>query len=168
MGDVHNLPKDSEIHVEQLEKLPALLHDLQEYVERYCVGQMTAIGEHLSGQDIAMTDVDQKLRSQATPFGGFYTAYGVAAKAESAHDSVRTSLRELAKALGKMVEPTRKIAENYRTTEEQNNASMDDIKKLLDAGKYTAIDQPSMDGRNAVDPTKAWTPPPAQGKALKK
>lgn len=163
MGSLPNLPPNSEIHVEKLENLPSLLSDLQQYVEKGCVAQMTAIATHLSGSGIKMTDVDMKLHQQATPFGGFYSAFGVAAKAQAAHDSVNTTLKDLARALGKMVEPTRQIAQNYRDTEDRNRASMEDIQKLLGEGKYTPFDQDSqdaMDGRNTVDPTATWAPPP--------
>jgi hypothetical protein len=152
MGEPPALPKDSEVDVEQIDKLPALLKTLQGYVETYCIGQMTNIREHLDMSGLNMEDVDMKLNGQATPFGGFYSAFGIQAKADGAYKSVNTSLHELAKHLGKMIEPTQKIAQNYRTIEERNRADMASIKKLLDEGKYVPVDQTAVDNRNATDP----------------
>lgn len=173
MGDAPPLPKDSEVNVEQLDKLPDFLQRLQGYVETYCIGQMTNIRAHLDGSGVDMSDVDTHLNSDATPFGGFYSGFGMHAKADGAYKSVNESLHKLAESLGKMVEPTRKIAQNYRTTEEQNHASMADIKKLLDAGTYTPVDQTAVDNRNATDPiaqephkdndTKILAPGPIDG-----
>ena len=148
MGEPPALPKDSEVNVEQIDKLPELLRTLQGYVETYCIGQMTNIREHLDMSGLDMEAVDMKLNGQATPFGGFYSAFGMQAKADGAYKSVNKSLHELAKHLGQMIGPTEKIAQNYRTAEERNRASMGDIKKLLDEGKYTAIDQTAVDNRN--------------------
>jgi len=152
MGEPPALPKDSEVDVEQIDKLPALLKTLQGYVETYCIGQMTNIREHLDMSGLNMEDVDMKLNGQATPFGGFYSAFGIQAKADGAYKSVNKSLHELAKHLGKMIEPTEKIAQNYRTIEERNRADMASIKKLLDEGKYVPVDQTAVDNRNATDP----------------
>jgi len=157
------LPPNSEIHAEHLDKLPDLLHDLQAYVEQGCIVRLANFRAHLSGVDIAMTDVDQKLHHQATPFGGFYSAFGVHAKAMAAHDSVNETLKGLAQALGKMVEPTRLIAQNYRNTEEQNRASMADIKKLLDQGQYTPVDPAAISANVATEPTAQWTAPSSHG-----
>lgn len=152
MGDPPALPKDSEVDVEQIEKLPALLKMLQGYVETHCIGQMTNIREHLDMSGLDMDSVDMKLNGQATPFGGFYSAFGMQAKADGAYKSVNKSLHELAKHLGKMIGPTEKIAQNYRTAEERNRAGMADIKKLLDEGKYVAVDQTAVDNRNETAP----------------
>jgi hypothetical protein len=145
-----SLPKDSDVNVEQIDKLPALLKELQRFVETHCIGQMTNIREHLDMSSLNMEDVDMKLNGQATPFGGFYSAYGIQAKADGAYKSVNKSLHELAKHLGKMVGPTEQIAKNYRSAEERNRASMADIKKLLDAGKYVPEDQTAVDNRNTT------------------
>ncbi|MGI5177128.1 hypothetical protein ACQEVZ_12425 [Dactylosporangium sp. CA-152071] len=147
-----SLPKDSDVNVEQIDKLPALLKELQGYVETHCIGQMTNIREHLDMSGLNMEDVDMKLNGQATPFGGFYSAFGIQAKADGAYKSVNKSLHELAKHLGKMIGPTEQIAKNYRTTEDRNHANMADIKKLLDAGTYTPIDQTAVDNRNETAP----------------
>lgn len=152
MGEPIALPKDSEVNVEQIEKLPALLRTLQHYVETECIGQMTNIRAHLDMSGLDMDSVDMKLNGQATPFGGFYSAFGIQAKADGAYKSVNKSLHELAKHLGKMIGPTEKIAQNYRTTEERNQAGMADIKKLLDEGRYVPIDQAAVDNRNETDP----------------
>lgn len=148
MGD-GTLPADSEVNVEQIDKLPKLLKELQGYVETYCIGHMTNIRDHLDISSINMDDVDMKLNGQATPFGGFYSAFGMQAKADGAYKTVNASLHELAKHLGKMIAPTEEIAKNYRTAEARNAANLADIKRLLDAGKYVPLDQDAVDNRNA-------------------
>jgi len=152
MGELKALPQDSEVNVEQIEKLPALLRELQGWVETNCIGQMTNIRAHLDMGGLDLDSLDMKLNGQATPFGGFYSAFGMQAKASGAYDSVNKSLHELAQHLGKMIGPTEQIAKNYRTSEERNHANMADIKALLDQGRYTAVDQESVDNRNATDP----------------
>ncbi|WP_238006621.1 hypothetical protein KZZ52_46855 [Dactylosporangium sp. AC04546] len=144
------MPENSKVDVEQIEKLPPLLDTLQRYVETDCIGYMTNIKAHLDVSGVDMDDVDVELNAQATPFGGFYSAYGVQSKASSAYKAVNETLHNLAKAIGELIEPTKKIAQNYRTTEEQNQASMADIKKLLEdgAGTYKVTDQDAVDNTN--------------------
>ncbi|MFB9181737.1 hypothetical protein ACFFX1_26670 [Dactylosporangium sucinum] len=148
------MPENSKVDVEQIEKLPPLLDTLQRYVETDCIGYMTNIKAHLDVSGVDMDDVDVKLNAQATPFGGFYSAYGVQAKASSAYKSVNESLHNLAKTIGELIEPTKKIAQNYRSTEEQNRASMADIKRLLDegTGTYKVKDQDAVDNTNPTSP----------------
>ena len=48
MGDPPALPSDSQVDVEQIGKAPAWLEQLQEHVEKYCLGQMTNIATQVT------------------------------------------------------------------------------------------------------------------------
>src|SRR5690348_13572670 len=151
MGDPPALPRDSDVDVEQIGKAPAWLEQLQEHVETYCLGQMTNIAAALNTTSLDTSDLDMKLTSDATVFGGFYSAYGIQAKHDAVFNAVRTSLRDLAEHLGKAADATRRIAAQYATTEEQNRASMADIQRLLDEGQYTPKDEAAVHLRNQPD-----------------
>ena len=151
MGDPPALPSDSQVDVEQIGKAPAWLEQLQEHVEKYCLGQMTNIAAALNTSALDTSDLDMKLNSDATVFGGFYSAYGIQAKHDAVFNTVRKSLKDLAEHLGKAADATKKIAENYKTTEEQNRAGMADIQKMLDQGTYTPKDPDAVHLRNQPD-----------------
>ena len=122
MGDPPALPSGSEVNIDQVGKASAWLEQLQGYVETYCIGEMTGIRAGLRTAALDMSDVDMKLNGDATYFGGFYSAFGLQAKHDAVYDAVNQSLRDLAEHLGKAADATKKIAENYRTTEAQNAA----------------------------------------------
>jgi hypothetical protein len=151
MGDPPALPSDSQVDVEQIGQAPAWLEQLQEHVEKYCLGQMTNIAAALNTSALDTSDLDMKLNSDATVFGGFYSAYGIQAKHDAVFNAVRTSLRDLAEHLGKAADATRHIAEQYKTTEAQNKASMADIQRMLDQGTYTPKDPDAVHLRNQPD-----------------
>jgi hypothetical protein len=151
MGDPPPLPSDSEVDVEQIGKAAAWLEQLQTHVETYCLGQMTNIAATLNTTALDTSELDMKLNSDATVFGGFYSAYGIQAKHDAVFNAVRSSLKDLAEHLGKAADATKKIAEHYKTTEEQSRASMADIRRMLDQGTYTAKDPDAVHLRNEPD-----------------
>jgi len=151
MGDPPPLPSDSQVDVEQISKAPAWLEQLQTHIETYCLGQMTNIAAALNTTALDTSELDMKLNKDATVFGGFYSAYGIQAKHDAIFDAVRKSLQDLAQHLGKAADATRHIAERYKSAEEQNQASMADIKKMLDEGTYTPKDENAVHLRNQPD-----------------
>jgi hypothetical protein len=161
MGDQPALPSDSDVNIDHVEKAPAWLEQLQGYVETYCIGEMTGIRAGLSTAGLDISDVDMNLNGDATYFGGFYSAFGIQAKHDAVFDAINRSLRDFAEHLGKAADATKKIAQNYRTTEAQNAASMTDIQRLLDAGVYTPKDPDAVANRNRPD-----DPPPDQPRVL--
>jgi hypothetical protein len=150
MGDPPALPSDSEVNIDQVGKASAWLEQLQGYVETSCIGEMTSIRAGLNTAGLDMSDVDMKLNGDATYFGGFYSAFGLQAKHDAVYDAINRSLRDLAEHLGKAADATKKIADNYQTTEAQNAASMADIQRLLEAGQYTPKDPDAVANRNEL------------------
>ena len=126
---------------EHLDRVALWLTDLQGFVETYCTGMMGQIQDELNASSVELSDNEIKLNDDATFFGGFYSAYGVNAKQTAVFSSARKSLENLAKGLGETADATTKIAQRYKTTEEQNQATMADIKKMIDDGTYTPTRQ---------------------------
>ena len=135
----NTLSAPSCVDPEHLDKVALWLTDLQGFVETYCVGKMSDIQNELNATSVDLSDNEIKLNDDATFFGGFYSAYGVYAKHEAVFTSVRKSLENLAKTVGKTADATTEIAKRYKITEEQNRATMADIKRMIEAGTYTPI-----------------------------
>lgn len=159
------------VDIEQLEGAIKWLEQLQRYVETSCVGYMPDIAKVLNASDVEMSDVDVKLSTPATFFGGFYSARGIQAMHDATYNAVNKSLRNIAEKLGKSADATRQIIANYKTTEERNRAAMQDITRLLDGGEYTAKDKKALTSTGTdtyfqptdsdTDPDSRPTPTPA-------
>jgi hypothetical protein len=172
MGDPQ-LP--SSVDITQLEQAVGWLEQMQAFLETHCVGAMPEIANKLNASNIDMSDVDVNLNAQATVFGGFYSAFGIQAKHDSVYKAVNQSLRDMAKHLGKTADATKKIAQNYKTTEERNRAGMDDIRRSLEAGSYTPKDpnalanrpadedKPANDNIQVLAPGRLGDPPAPRG-----
>ena len=136
----HSVYVPSCVDPEHLDYVALWLTDLQAFVEKSCVGYLSLIQDQLNASNVDLSDNEIKLNDDATFFGGFYSAYGINAKHAAVLGSARTSLENLAKSLGETADATTKIAQRYKTTEEQNQATMADIKKMIDDGTYTPTD----------------------------
>ncbi|MEV4757079.1 hypothetical protein AB0J86_18470 [Micromonospora sp. NPDC049559] len=141
------------VDLEQLEQAVGWLEQIQTFVETYCIGAMPDINKELgAASNIDMSDVDYSLQKDATVFGGFYSAYGIQAKHDAAYKAVRDGLKEIAEHLGKAANATKTITENYRTAEERNRASAQEIQRLLEGGRYTPKNADAVAGKD-TDPT---------------
>jgi hypothetical protein len=133
----NTLSAPSCVDPEHLDSVARWLTDLQSFVETYCLGMMSDIQNELNASSVDLSDNEIKLNDDATFFGGFYSAYGIYAKHEAVFNSVRKSLDNLAQTVGKTADATTKIAQRYKTTEEQNRATMADIRRMIEDGTYT-------------------------------
>ncbi|HEY0487088.1 MAG TPA: hypothetical protein VGD72_12655 [Mycobacteriales bacterium] len=73
-------------------------------------------------------------RADSTPLGGFAAARQLYAQHETVWQGVRSALQSTRDQLDETAAGTRRIIENYRTTEERNRASAEDVAKLLTTG----------------------------------
>lgn len=77
-------------------------------------------------------------RAETTPLGGFPTARALYTQHEAVWQGMRAALQSTRDQLDGTIAGTRQIIENYRTTEERNHASVQDITKLLAPGGTAA------------------------------
>jgi hypothetical protein len=70
-------------------------------------------------------------RPQSTPLGGFPTATSLYAQHRAVWDGVRAALQATRDQLDDAVAGTRRILDNYRSTEDRDHASVEDVTRLL-------------------------------------
>jgi len=150
------------VNIKQLSDAVQWLENIQKFVETHCIGYMPEIAKQVNTADLDMEGVDQKLTGTATVFGAFYSGYGLQSKHDAAYQAVHTSLKDMAQHLGKAADATRKIAENYRTAEEQNRANARDIQRALDSGRYTPKDPNAIAGGQPDTGVKTAVQPPLE------
>lgn len=135
------LPPTS-VDVSQLDQAALVLDQIQQFVEAYCLGAMPAIAEALGPATNVHSTSPRGADSYsftrgATFFGGFFSAYGVQERNDSAYRTIQQNLQELIERLGQAAEATRTIAQNYRTVEERNRAMGEDIERVLSGYELT-------------------------------
>jgi hypothetical protein len=82
-------------------------------------------------------------RPDTTPLGGFPTAQALYAQHQAVWEGMRAALQATRDQLDSTIAGTRQIIENYRTTEERNHASAQDITKLLAGDTAARVSGPA-------------------------
>lgn len=110
----------TEWDLEAMGSVVTWLESTRDYVERLTTG-MHSIMDTLGP-------------SQDTALGGFTSATALHAQNQAVWQGVRAALQQAHAELGDAASATRKVIENYRTTEERNRMSAAEMERLLGAG----------------------------------
>jgi hypothetical protein len=120
------------IDVSQLDTAAEVLGETAKFVERYCLAEMPAILTALgSPTNVADENGAYSFVRRATFFGGFYSAFGIQERHDSAYRDMEQILKLLITQLNQAADATRVIAQNFRTVEERNLAMAADIERAL-------------------------------------
>lgn len=126
------------IDVSHLDRAAGVLDDIAQFVETHCIAEMPAIAKALgSPTNVVDENAQYGFVRQATFFGGFYSAFGIQERNDSAYRAVAESLRDLVGRLEQAAQATRVISQNFRTVEERNRAMAADIERALSGYSLT-------------------------------